>query len=390
MDRQRIKTLLKQSEGPKLDFKEKLDISTESGKKELAKDVIAIANTQGGRGHILVGVRDKSKELIGIDPKLYGEERIQQVLTLRCDPPITVRVEHILYESVTLLLITIFRSSNKPHQMLQTGAFYVRRGSTTDLARRDEIAGMLQYNGLLHNEQVPMVQLSEDALSEELIEAYLKKRHLEDEPNRKKLLEELGILHYDLDIGKYFPTLGALILFCENPELYMPHLSIKIVNALEGRRDVTHISGNVLRQAQAINDYIQKELSPWAAYPFEALKEGIYNAMLHRDYFDLSRKIVITLGADYTEISNPGAIFGNERLSELMRQQSPPRRNHWLYHQLLAYGSDRPFKGTGNGLALINDSFEEGQKVKFINLRKSNTFKLILPGLSLYKQKDKE
>lgn len=381
MDKQRIKTLLKQSEGPKLDFKEKLEISTESGKKELAKDVIAIANTQGGRGHILVGVRDKTREIIGIDPKLYGEERIQQVLTLRCDPPITVRVDHILYEKANLVLITIFRSSNKPHQMLQTGAFYVRRGSTTDLARRDEIAGMLQYNGLLHNEQVPMVQLSEEVLSEELIDQYLKKRHLEDEPNRKKLLEELGILHYDLDIGKFFPTLGALILFCERPELYMPHLSIKIVNKLKEDVQIDFISGNILSQARAIHRYIESLQEEWREYPFEAMKEGIYNAMLHRDYFDLSRNIVISLGRDHVEISNPGAIFGNERLSEIMRQQSPPRRNHWLYHQLLAYGSDRPFKGTGSGLSLINDSFGEGHKVKFINLRKSNSFKLILPGL---------
>jgi len=76
METQKLLTLLKRSEGPKLDFKAQLDLTTESGKKELAKDVLAIANSQGGRGHILIGVEDRTKSIIGIAPEAYSEERI--------------------------------------------------------------------------------------------------------------------------------------------------------------------------------------------------------------------------------------------------------------------------------------------------------------------------
>ena len=74
MDKSKVKALLKQNEGPKLDFKEKLDLSTESGKKELAKDVLAIANTQGGRGHIVLGIRDKTKEVVGVESDIMANK----------------------------------------------------------------------------------------------------------------------------------------------------------------------------------------------------------------------------------------------------------------------------------------------------------------------------
>lgn len=381
MDKQKIKALLKQHEGPKLDFKAKLDLSTESGKKELAKDVLAIANTQGGRGHILIGVEDKTKVIIGVNPEDYSEERIQQVLSLRCDPPVTVRAEHVKHEGKTLVLITIFRSYNKPHQMLQTGAFYLRRGSTTDLARRDEIAGMLQYNGMLSYEQVPLFQLTREVLNEEALKRYLEKRHLQEEQLNLNLLNELGIMHYDNDSDTYFPTMGGLLLFADEPEKFMPHLGIQIINHLYDEVTYTHLGGNVNALVIHLKQYLS-ELK--ASYPYEAIMEAAQNAILHRDYFDTSRAIVIVLGWDSVQISNPGAIYGNERLSNLMSEQNPGRRNHWLYHQLLIFDESRQFSSSGRGLKVIRDAFAEKGKVKFLNIRKSNTFKVIMPGFKAF------
>ena len=52
MDNKKLLSLIKKDEGTKLDFKLKLDLTTENGKKELTKDVCAIANSSGGRGYI--------------------------------------------------------------------------------------------------------------------------------------------------------------------------------------------------------------------------------------------------------------------------------------------------------------------------------------------------
>ena len=50
MDRKKFYSLIKREEDQKLDFKLKLDLLTEAGKKEFAKDVCAIANSNGERG----------------------------------------------------------------------------------------------------------------------------------------------------------------------------------------------------------------------------------------------------------------------------------------------------------------------------------------------------
>lgn len=64
MDKYKLKMLLESDEGPKLDFKQSLSVETDGEKKELVKDVIAIANSRGGRGYIIFGVEDKTKELL--------------------------------------------------------------------------------------------------------------------------------------------------------------------------------------------------------------------------------------------------------------------------------------------------------------------------------------
>lgn len=377
MDKQRIKALLKQSEGPKLDFKELLDLTTESGKKELAKDVLAITNSQGGRGHILIGIKDYTKEVVGIQPEDYKEERIQQILSLRCDPPVNVRAEVIEYEKKWLCVITVFRSYNKPHQMLQTGAFYVRRGSTTDVARRDEIASLMQYNGLLRNEQIPIQNMTLSALDWDLIKSYMERSHLEGEETNYEFLCDLGFLHYDIDSDSYFPTIGGVLLFCRHPQLYLPYLGIKIVNELGDERQVVAIEGSAIEMLSRCEAYLE---SLKTEYPIKAVMEAIFNSILHRDYFDSGRSILVHLGQDQVYISNPGSVYGEERLDLVMKDENPSRRNNWLYHKIMVLDASKKYAKTGTGLMFIRNSFEGHGKVKFLNIRKLNLFKVILPG----------
>lgn len=56
MDNKKLLFLIKKDEGIKLDFKLKLDLIIENGKKELIKDVCVIVNLSGGCGYIIVGI----------------------------------------------------------------------------------------------------------------------------------------------------------------------------------------------------------------------------------------------------------------------------------------------------------------------------------------------
>ena len=162
------------------------------GEKGVDEGCHCHANSRGGRGYILLGVQDKTKKLLGIDPVDFREEQIQQIIYNRSDPPVPVRVDFQEYRGVLLAVITIFKSSHKPHQMLQNGAFYIRRGSTTDVARRSEIAGMMQENGIVSYETVPLPRASMQDLDQELLQSYFSNLQVGGENPKEILMQVLG------------------------------------------------------------------------------------------------------------------------------------------------------------------------------------------------------
>jgi len=373
LDADRIKQLLRREEDPKLDFKATLHLKTEGEKKELTRDVIAIANSRGGRGYILFGIEDKTKIPLGIDPKDFNEEQIQQIIYNRSDPPVPVNIEFVEYEGVMLAVLTIFKSHHKPHQMLQTGAFYIRRGSTTDIARRSEIAQMMQENGLQTYETVPLAKATMDDLDKKLLQEYFNNLNVCDGEPNMFLMEALGFVA-EAENGEYLPTIGGMILFGKNPSVFLPQCYVKIIS----NGGITHITGNIFSMMNRSLEKIKSIVSD-DTYPFEAVEESMANAMLHRDYLDVARGILVEIKDNCIEISNPGALVSGNLTLKYMRDNNPQRRNPWLYQRLLIMDYKRHFLRAGTGILRIKEAFAERGKVKFINLGSRNLFKVIFP-----------
>jgi len=380
MDTNKLEQLIKRNEGPKLDFKMMVDLSLDGSKKELAKDVIAIANSRGGRGYLIIGVEDKTKNIIGIDTDEITEERIQQVIANRAYPPIEIRYEHLMFEGKAIGVITIFKSINVPHQMKQTGAFYLRRGSTTDIATRDEIARLMQTSGLVNIELMPLKEIDIEVLNLNKVSAYLEKHGAFTGELNYTLLRNMGIIRYDRETEVYNPTIGAMLLFCDHPEFYLPHAGIKVINRVGSKITMKQINGPLLNVLDDTVDYFNT-LFKGKNYPTDILEEVIGNALIHRDYFDMSRKIVIYVSKNKIEVINPGSLLGYERINSLMQEPNPSRRNNWLYEKVIMLDEKQRFLDGGTGLLKIRKGFRKGHKVRFINLRKLNLFKVILPGV---------
>ncbi len=389
MDNAKLLKLIEQDEGPKLDFKMYLDIGTESTKKELTKDVIAIANSYGGRGYLVLGVEDKTKTIIGVDPEIYSEERIQQIILNRCDPPVSIRVENNTIEDKTLCIITIFRSHSRPHQMRQTGAFYIRRGSTTDYARRGEIASMLQENSLMYDELVPVYRAKIEHLDLIAVNNFIEKSTGERyQKGREAILCDVGLLYHDREDGFYYPTIGGLLLFGKATQLLLPHSVVVIAYYdKEGNLLQRRIGGTIIEMLDAAMRFIAERLED-TNYPLVAIEEALSNALVHRDYFDISRQILVVLGNKTVEISNPGPIYDANPLNNVMRSMTPKRRNNWLYHQLIILDKKRRFAHYSRGLHKIKELMLPFGKVKFINMRKRNLFKVVLPGIDMVRRKN--
>lgn len=374
LDESKLVSLLKQEEGPKLDFKACLSLYTDGERKELTKDVIAIANSRGGRGYIIFGVEDKTKRIIGINPQDFKEEQMQQIIYMRCDPPVPISVDILNYQQRYIAIMTIFKSIHKPHQLLQNGAFYLRRGSTTDVAKRIEIANLFQENGLMTYETVILKNASLSALNLELLRKYFEILGVTSKMPSDILLEAMGIIGKGGVGDEFHPTIGGILLFCDNPSIYLPHVHTKVICG----EDVVCFYGNIVKMLDDVSAHLEQKISE-KDYPLHAVKEAVANALVHRDYLDNSRGIVITITQKDIEISNPGALIATNDVYKFIKEKNPIRRNAWLYQRIMLLDDKEQFIKLGNGIERITKPFSKIGEVRFINIAVQNLFKVIFP-----------
>lgn len=377
MQKNKFEILLAKEESSKLDFKQELLLNTASQKKELAKDISAIANSYGGRGYIIFGIEDKRKKILGIKKDENLEEKIQQIVANRIEPPVPIRLEFIEIDKKQVAILTIFKSNQKPHQILQTGAFHIRRGSTTDIARRYEILRLFELYGMLNAEQMPVYFTSIKDINFELVYLYLKKINLQEDIGAE-LLEALGILART-ENSEICASLGGLLVFGYHPQKFLSGASVKIILDLENL-EIKIFQGNILFILDEIEDYI-KWIFKDIEYPLEAIFEAIRNSLVHRDYFIQNKEISVYIGKNKIEITNPGALIEGENIKNILREKSLSKRNSWIYEKLMILDSKKRFLQSGMGLKRIQRMFISKNKVKIENNSNQNIFKVILPGV---------
>lgn len=101
--------LVKQGEGPALEFKTSDILSNAFA---LAREMVAIANTMGGR--ILIGVKDDGS-LEGVKQKPRHDTHVANIAWDRCEPPIKIQFESVDLTMGTVYVITIPRAIDFPH-----------------------------------------------------------------------------------------------------------------------------------------------------------------------------------------------------------------------------------------------------------------------------------
>jgi len=100
----KIRELQASGEKPNLDYKLRYDLKIDDVKNELAKDASAIANflyQTSGQGYLIIGINDDGI-IVGVNPRDYKEERIQQIISGRTDPPPIFTVHQVAYSGVNL------------------------------------------------------------------------------------------------------------------------------------------------------------------------------------------------------------------------------------------------------------------------------------------------
>lgn len=319
-----ITTLLQSPEGKTLEFKRDL-----SSHEKVLRTLVAFANTSGGT--LIIGVEDKTKNVLGIDEPLNMEERLANIISDSIVPNLVPNIEISPWRKTYLILIEIYPSNNKPHYLKNVGlekGTYIRVGSTNRLADSTMISELQRIARSETYDEQPMAELNSEAIdfrgASELFSEYRKLK--------KSDLETLKIItNYQ---GRNVPTIGGMVLFGHHREKYFPDAWIQ-AGRFKGSDKQEILDSLEIHSFPviAINEaiaFVQKHLTQameigavkrneqWSV-PIVAIREAVINAVAHADYAQRGSPIRIAIFSDRIEIENPGLIPFNLTLDDLYR-----------------------------------------------------------------------
>jgi predicted HTH transcriptional regulator len=156
----RIEELLREPEGKELEYKRDFSSPTPA-----LKAIVAFANTAGGRP--VIGVTDRSRDVIGADDPLAREERLMNLIADRISPRFVPEVEFVGWRKTQLLVVEVHLGANRPYHLLPTwpeDRVYVRLGSTNRRADPALIAEMRRSARHIAYDEEPLVGLGADAI----------------------------------------------------------------------------------------------------------------------------------------------------------------------------------------------------------------------------------
>lgn len=132
--------------------------------------------------------------------------------------------------------------------------------------------------------------------------------------------------------GKFLPTNAALLFFGKNPSVCIPQNEIRIARFKGTTRlefiDSQEIKGSIYkvleqveiffkRNTRLANKIVEFKRVDIPEYPYEAIREGIINAIAHRDYFRRGAPIMVSIFDDRVEIGSPGGLLPGLNIKKL-------------------------------------------------------------------------
>ena len=346
----------------------------EASPEMVAQKVCACLNETGG--WLVIGI-DGERNVIGV-AEGYAE-KLQEEITEFILPLPLVYVQRELFDEKPVVLVTVPKGSLTPYTY--KGRYYVQNENGVDVPTPDLLSKILRdsYASRSDWERLNNLYASEENLNEKLMgEVYEKGLSLgrlsKSTTGLRSLLSELHMVRN----GEV--TNGAVALFANNTKNLLPQCRLRIQLMARGKdadsyEDMFFIEGNVFDVQKKAIDYFKERLPRVAyffadrtgryndfEYPIDVLDESISNALIHRDYTDISDEVTVFIFADRIEITNSGELA--ERLVSGRSKVLP--HGSVLRNPLMAeifYVSGEMEK-TGRGMLLISNMMRDaGRKL---------------------------
>ncbi len=359
MTRIELRELIINGENSNVEFKRD-DVHPTS----LAKEMSALLNREGGV--ILLGVEDNG-EVSGISES-HGstEERVMNIAQNNIQPsvvPIFLSIRMDEDNSVGVIKLTP-NTSSKPYRARKNNAWvtYVRVGTTSREARREEEVRLYQSAGLVNYETKPVLNSGLKSLDLQRISNYFQfileiSVPPHDEPHEWEQI----LLNSDLLIetgNGVCASVAGLLLFGKNPNRRLPQAGVTAVVFPGTEKDYNTIDEEVIRGplvplfsenrsvigSSVIDrsvEFVKRNMDSVAwlegarrqlkkAFPIDAVREAIINAVTHRDYMREGTDIEVSMYADRLEIISPGDLPNGVTVEKMKRGIIRVTRNELL------------------------------------------------------------
>ena len=322
----------------------------------LAKELVAFSNLSGGM--VLLGVED--------DGNIYGitradiEEWVMTTCRDKIRPPIVPFFETVrdVEPGKDVAIVRVTRGFDV-HCLWHNSSrkYYIRVGTQSREASPEELARLFQQRGSIRAELRPVSGATLRDLDRRRLRDYLTRIRQQDVPaDEDEAAWKVLLINIEI-MTEEGVTVGGMLLFGKTPNRFLPHAGIDAaafpgtqkdyaarertglrgpMTSLFGADEVLVENGLV---EQAL-DFVRRNTPVTAvlengrniakpAYPAEALREGIVNALIHRDYLLSSTDIELAVYSDRLEIISPGRL-PNGITPDRMRAGCRATRNQLL------------------------------------------------------------
>jgi len=340
--------------------------------EQLAREIAALANLKGGK--VLLGVEDDGS-ISGIQRNDLEHWVMDTIFGRYVHPMILPYFEVVtLDDGKRVAVLTLTEGSTKPYAVRHNDReeVYVRVGSTSRRATREQLARLFESGGMLHAELLPVSGTALNDLDRARLEDYLLRvvgdsaAPADDGALYQRLLG-LGLM-VARDDGQPVCSIAGLVLFGHSPRQKMRHagvrwMSFSGIDMSYQAQDDSVIDGPLValwngdhRQPSVDDGLIERLFSrmrPFVdvhtdalqdglrrhiglRFSAEAVREAVLNALVHRDW-TRPVEVEIVNYADRLEVTSPGALQNSMSIEKMLAGQRSAR-NPVIMEMMRDYG----------------------------------------------------
>ena len=337
--------------------------------RQAVESVAAFATSSGGI--VRIGIGPKGQKL-GVQIGKGTLEDLSNKIKQNTDPPQYPSIIMEGPEDSVVISIRVEESPIKP--VWAFGRPLKRVGRANQHLSREEAQRMMETTTGRTWDALPNESFSLREISKEYVGDFQKKVGLTQGP-LQTLLKNLSLITSD---GK--PCNGAVLLFGRNPQQFFPEVQVKCAR-FAGTTSVRFldemtIEGNLLNQLENALKFVARntqreiritgkpERETVPEYPEEAIREGIINAICHRDY-GVVGTIQVRIYDDRLEVWNPGTLPSSLTVENLYQEHASLPRNPKI---ALAFYRARLIEHWGTGTLRMADACRKFNiKLEFIS-----------------------